>query len=300
MTEKAKRRLSNFNFMNDGAHIALVHKDQGGPANEVTTLIYKSVNDVTDVLLEKASKVQVTLEFEDFLMKFFHMYYEDAMVLAKVLGYAKEEEKTKDKDPYKDYIDEKVKNIKIMKSLHEAEDVAKAISSLSAGDFVEVLEAQGLLEKAILSIEKDANAGVLPEVLKSKEETTLQEEIQKAVAKAEEVLKAKIADQEVELQKARDEIAAYKKEKEEIVAKARKEKLTAVVSKDEVEDLYKSTKELSDEAFEVITKSLGNKQKAQDESDLFKEKGVGGEGKADDQSKLNRVAEIIKAKKKTK
>ncbi|MGY2200514.1 hypothetical protein [Pseudomonas gingeri] len=42
ITPKAKRRLTNITFEHEGAHIALVGKHQGGPANGVRTLITKS------------------------------------------------------------------------------------------------------------------------------------------------------------------------------------------------------------------------------------------------------------------
>lgn len=39
---RAKRRLTNITFEHEGAHVALVGKHQGGPANGVTTLIAKA------------------------------------------------------------------------------------------------------------------------------------------------------------------------------------------------------------------------------------------------------------------
>ena len=76
----AKRRLTDIKFEHAGAHVALVGTHQGGPANGVTTLVYKSLN-IPEELIEKAGQVVVTLEFEDFLRKFFGMYWEDAEVL---------------------------------------------------------------------------------------------------------------------------------------------------------------------------------------------------------------------------
>ena len=46
--QKAKRRLTDFNFEESGSHVALVHKEQGGPANLYTTLLTKSTSDITD------------------------------------------------------------------------------------------------------------------------------------------------------------------------------------------------------------------------------------------------------------
>lgn len=83
----AKRKLSNFNFEAEGAHIALVHKDQGGPANGVDyALITKATKDITVKDVEKASEVTVTLNIVDFLRKFFDLWYDDALVLAAVMS----------------------------------------------------------------------------------------------------------------------------------------------------------------------------------------------------------------------
>jgi hypothetical protein len=48
MTDKAKRKLFNFSFEHEGAHVALVGKAVGGPANGRTTILYKATNDITD------------------------------------------------------------------------------------------------------------------------------------------------------------------------------------------------------------------------------------------------------------
>lgn len=50
----AKRRLTDISFDHEGSHCALVSKLQGGPANEVTTLITKATNDISEDDFEKA------------------------------------------------------------------------------------------------------------------------------------------------------------------------------------------------------------------------------------------------------
>ena len=151
----AKRRLSGFDFSGDSAHVALVGPSVGGPANGIETLVFKSTKDITETHVSKAVKVQVEMDFEDFLVKFFSMYYDDAEVLAKVLGYADDETAdTPTLNSYQDYIDQRAAGIKIMKSLQDSEDALEALSLVTADDFVKVLEAQSLLEKAVLTIEK--------------------------------------------------------------------------------------------------------------------------------------------------
>lgn len=136
--------------------------------------------------------------------------------------------------------------------------------------------------------------------LKKSEVEILEQEIKKAVDAAEAILKSKIGELEVELTKALGEVEAFKAEKLEVVAKARKEKLEAVVSKEEAEGLFKATEALPDEAFEAVLKSLGGKAKDEKDSDLFKEKGVSGEGepKKQEDAGLALVGELIKKSKK--
>ena len=71
MTEKAKRRLKNFNFEATGSHVALCSKDNPG-ANKYTTICLKSTEGITDTqvaeqiaLIEKAkysSQVKAAIE----------------------------------------------------------------------------------------------------------------------------------------------------------------------------------------------------------------------------------------------
>jgi hypothetical protein len=128
----------------------------------------------------------------------------------------------------------------------------------------------------------------------------LEQEIKKAVDAAEAILKAQLVEKESALTKALADLEVFKAEKLEVVAKARKEKLEAVVSKEEAEGLFKATEALADEAFEAVLKSLGGKAKDEQNSDLFKEKGVSGEGepKKQEEAGLNLVGELINKSKK--
>lgn len=75
---KATRRLKNFDFSGDNAAVALVNEDQGGGANGYKTL------------LMKAKDVRVELSMEEFLRRFFDMWWDDAELLAGMLGYETE------------------------------------------------------------------------------------------------------------------------------------------------------------------------------------------------------------------
>ncbi len=57
-TRTAKRRLKDFDFSKDGAHLALVHKEQGGAANGYSTLIMKSSANFSKSLYKKFNKLE--------------------------------------------------------------------------------------------------------------------------------------------------------------------------------------------------------------------------------------------------
>lgn len=57
MTDKAKRRLKNMDFDWEGAHMALVGIENGGPANGVTTLITKSKDDLTENQMKSLTEI---------------------------------------------------------------------------------------------------------------------------------------------------------------------------------------------------------------------------------------------------
>lgn len=143
---KAKRKLSDFDFTGEGAHIALVSQEQGGPANERTTLVMKA-NKFTDEEIVKMQQIRVTMELPEFLQKFFHMYYEDSYILAKLLGYEQPEEQD-EVDSYEDYIERKLESFEVIKSLHEAEDITSVLSGLDADAYIGLLKDQEQLEKA--------------------------------------------------------------------------------------------------------------------------------------------------------
>ena len=318
MTEKAKRRLTDIKFDHEGGHVALVSKHQGGAASGYTTLIFKATNDVPNDIVEKATKVSVTMDFEDFLVKFFNMYYDDAEVLAKVLGFEKEEKEPSDAYDYqsahREYINERVAAISIMKSVYSKQDVKKALSGLSYKDSLAVLEAQELLEKAMSSVnsegdnvsvkkaEMDSPSKTHTEEIMEKEmiQKALHEElVTKAVAEAVEVVKAEMAAQAEILKAAQEELAVFKAKELEAIVKARKEALAGVLAEDAVEDMFKATEVLSQEAFETVVKSLAVKAAQLEESELFKETGVPGQSEQDP-VKMDGTAAILKAKYQTK
>lgn len=295
----AKRRLTDIKFEHQGAHVALVGKHQGGPANGITTLVYKALN-VSDELVEKATEVTVSLTFHEFLRKFFGMYWEDAEVLARALGY----EGAEDYDPdmsHKDYMDKKVQAISILKNVYKAQDIQKALTELSPEDTLAILQAQETLEKAMSSAMPEGDmkitSTISEDITLDKIEKSLHEElVSKAVKAAEDVLKAQLQEQNDVLKALQDEVSVFKAEKVELVDKSRKEALKAAGQADEeVEELFKAVGKLPEEAFALIVKQLSAKSALADQSDLFKETGVPGAGEQDP-AVQDGTAAILKAK----
>jgi hypothetical protein len=297
----AKRRLTDIKFEHEGAHVALVSKHQGGPANGVTTLITKATNNITQEQIEKATTVTVEMQFPEFLRKFFGLYWDDAEVLSSVMGYGRTEYPDTDE---KDWIDQKVESIKLMKSVYKAQDVEKALAALTPEQTLALMADQEMLEKAFKA---------LPEQTQIKhEEVTQMEQILKsahleALADAVAIEKAagltavaeiqKSLDAQVELLKAANaELEVFKAAAASAKVEARKAALTsAKVSADKVEAVLKSLSALDDEAFAATVETMKSLASAVDASEMMTETGVAGAG-AESQEEVDRTTAILKAR----
>lgn len=290
-----KRRLTDIKFEHEGAHVALVGKHQGGPANGITTLVTKATNQIDQTQIDKATQVTVTLSFEEFLRKFFNMYWDDAEVLARALGYATEV----DDEDYKSWIDDRVDQITIMKSVYKAQDVEQALSELTPDQMLSLLQSQETLEKAMSaalpvgkSITDLEETPMSESILKSAHE----ELVAKAVTAAVEPVQKALDEQSVVLKAAQAELEVFKAAAVEAVVKARTASLVeAGQTAESAEAIVKSLETLADEAFEVVLKGYQVQKAAEAANPLFKEQGVNGVGEPDP-VKVDKVAEILKAK----
>lgn len=168
-------------------------------------------------------------------------------------------------------------------------------------------DAEDKLEEGVYSLvtkalENQESVEHFTEVFKSLEERKkkLEKEIQKAVEEAQAVLKAQLVEKEEALQKALEKLSEVEKAQKEVVEKARKDKLEAVVGAEEAEELFKAIGELPEASFVAVVASLEKKAQVEKESDLFKEKGVSGEGDGvkQEEAGLALVGELIKKNKK--
>lgn len=296
----AKRRLTDISFEHEGAHVALVSKQQGGPANGVTTLITKATNTIEKDLIEKATTVTVEMQFPEFLRKFFGMYWDDAEVLSSVMGYGRTEYPDTTE---KDWIDQKVESISIMKSVYRAENLEKALAALTPEQTLAILKDQEMLEKALEQV---------PEQIKLKHEDTPLEQIlksahlealadavaiEKAASSAAVALIQKSLDAQVELLKAaQTELEVFKSAAAAAKVEARKAALTdAKVSADKVETVLKSLSALDDEAFTATVETMKALSSAVDASEMMQESGVAGSG-AESKEEVDRTTAILKAR----
>lgn len=319
---KAKRKLTDITFEHEGAHLALVHKAQGGAANGYKTLVMKSVDNRSPDFIEKASQVKVTLSLPDFLEKFFHVWGEDAELLATLFGYEPSEDESDEYstqsfwswyrekamehgavdswgDPItrptsqdrKDWIEDQLQGIEILKSATLAKGSADFINSLTEEQYLGLLKDQQFIEKSFtkLEVKKDLDGksggkptkGANPKQTKASKADTqenemTQETIEKAQYDAKEVeLQKALAD----IQKAKEEIELFKAKEKEAIEKAREaEVVAAVVDVDASAKLFKAVKDLDAEAFKDVVDVVKALTAKVDESEMFKEKGSPEEG----------------------
>lgn len=152
---KAKRKLSNITFESEGAHLALVSKEVGGPANgHDQALVLKATQNFSEEFIEKVQQVRVTMELPQFLQTFFNLYYDDAMVLAHLMGYEMPELEEGESYSYEEYIEDRVSSFELMKSLHESKNITSVISKMKEEEYLSVLKDQEFLEEVISKSQK--------------------------------------------------------------------------------------------------------------------------------------------------
>lgn len=302
----AKRRLTNINFEKEGAHIALVDV----AANGYETLVYKSAglpDGLTEEDILKASTVKVTMTIDEYLRKFFGIYWTDSILLAETLGFTVNEDDVGKWD--RDYIDSKLQNIEVYKSLFKATDVSKAFSELPVASKLSVLADQETFEAGILkSAEIKSKTNTTNGVDKQEENTLDTVEVQKQLEvirgelakdfdKQVEVIKAAAAEQTVKqediIKTLQTKVADFEQKEKETQVEVRKSALTeAGATPEQVEEMVTAgVVAATDEIFAVVVKALKAKQAENEQSEIFKEAGIEGQGEGN----VDLVAKSIQA-----
>lgn len=320
---KTKRKLSDIDFSGEGSHIALVSKEQGGPASGADYKLVLKANKFSEEFVEKMQQVRVTMELPDFLQKFFGMYYSDSKVLAAILGYIEpaQEDTT---SSYEDYIQSQLQAFEVLKSANEAESIATVLSELDETEYLAMLTDQELIEKAFASVEKAIESAPTAsaegtdtspacEVIKEEvsasvnkeelEKSKMEDEVKvETVEKAQfELVQKALEEQKVELQKALDIIAEFEAAKKEAINKAKTEQVKAIV-KDEskVEAIAKAALSLeSEDDFTAFLAAMQAMMATVETSEMFVEKGA---STREEEPKVQEsaVAKLLKAKQATK
>ena len=252
---KAKRKLTDITFEHEGAHLALVHKVQGGAASGYKTLVMKSVDNRSPEFIEKASQVKVTLSLPDFLEKFFHVWGEDAELLATLFGYEPSEDDSEEYstqsfwswyrekamehgavdswgDPItrptsqdrKEWVEDQLQGIEILKSATLSKGSADFINSLTEEQYLNLLKDQQFIEKSfkLQEVKKDLDGesgGKPTKGVNPKQTKASKADTQEKEMTQETIEKAQYDAKEVELQKALADIQKAKKEIELFKAK---------------------------------------------------------------------------------
>lgn len=303
---KVKRRLTDITFEHEEAHLALCSKSQGAANNWNKALIMKA-NNFSPEMIQKAQKIQVTMEIPEFLQKFFGLWYEDSQVLARLMGYEPEEQEDFD---YDDWIEERVSSFQIMKSLHEAKSLPDALSKLTEQDYLDILTDQLEIEKALKALDKeseDSKADTSTKVentkveasasrKKNKEKNMTQATPEMVEKSALTAIEKAMQETQVELQKALDQVKQYEAEKKQAIVKSKTDAVTAVV-KDEKQAAVIAKAALaleSEEDFTAFVEVVKALQAQVEASDAFKE--IGASGSAEEKKQESSLTQAIKAK----
>ena len=311
MTQKAKRKLSEISFDHEGAHLALCSKSQGAANNWNKALIMKGHN-FSPEFIQKMQQIQVTYELPDFLRKVMGMYYEDAELLARMMGYVEPEKEEEDYDDwYENYIEEKLQSFTIIKALHEAKNLPDALSKLTEQDYLDVLQDQAMVEKALkkeldketevskadTSAKNVENTKVEASASKKKKEKQMTQETEMVEKAALTAVEKAMQETQVELQKAKELVKQYEDEKKEAIVKSKTDAVKAVV-KDEKQAavVVKAALALEDQAdFDALVEVFKSMNDLLEKSGLFQEQGVSAEA-AEDKPGETKLMKALKAR----
>lgn len=257
-----KQKLSDISFEKEGSHVALVGQHQGGPANGVETLVFKTANtkNITDqdlVEVSKEANVSVTMTFTEFLVRWFDLWWDQADVLATLLGMEEDILNEPGMEDYKEMIQEKVDDIDLMKSAEKSMNdggLQDFINNLSDEQYASLRKAKRMFEQAVEkakpaspqteSSSGEAEDGEAEGASEGREKSSGEpkdDNSTKGNEMTEEELNAKIekarqegqAELQEELQKAKDELESLRKERED---RTRQEYQTLVKSFSFVEE----------------------------------------------------------------
>ena len=326
---KATRKINKFDFSDNNATVALVGGLVGGPANGINTLLTKSNRKVSEEFIEKASQVTVTMTINEYLEKFFRIYGVENEILACSLGFvtegmdkaaieAQEEQIDMQESPeypdwdtepgdkkYEEYVKSKVQSISVMKQLNEAESIEDVLAVLTEEQYLQLLQDQEVVEKALLAIEESNAVSAEGNPHNSREDNKIEGKTSvvkrkkttgelmpnEEQAKVVELQKA-FDEQKVALEKALESIAKYEKEQAEAKDKVKLEQLTKAADDESfAKVIFKACAKAEDADYAAVVKAVGDLvTKAKEiEKGLFVETGASGESTEVEEDALTKL-----------
>lgn len=309
--QKATRKLKGLDFSSPTSAVALVGPAVGGPANNIPILLAKSMN-YSPAVIKKMQQIQVTMELPAFLEKFFGLYGSDAEVLARLMGYVKPEDESEEEyeDWWENYIEEKLSAFTIIKSLHESDNLAEALSKLTEDQYLDVLNDQEYVEKAMKKLEdgsKESETNTSTTVEKQKVEVSASKKTKKGkdmtqetemVTKETFVAVEKAAQEtKVALEKALKQLADIEEAQKAAIVKSKTDALKAVV-KDEKQAavVLKAALALdAQEDFDALIEVFKAQNALIEKSAMFQEVGASGDA-TEDANKESTLVKAIKSK----
>lgn len=244
-----KKRITSFDFSGPEHHVSLVSKTlQGGPANNREVLLIKNTYNQIEDLQKQLKDVVVTLSFQEFLNKFFNMWYDDAALLAAMLGFDVEVD-----DWTEEYIEEKMPSFSILKAAKEAEDIESILKDTSLEEMLEIALVQEKFEKALLSSDAEDDEGEEEdEEINKSSDTSKDDEGNKNMSMTEE----QIAELEKKAAQA-DEMSERMAELEKSAARLEElEKAQVELKKAEFVELVKGWSFVEEDEQEALSKAL--------------------------------------------
>lgn len=291
---KATRKLKSFDFSTPDSAVALVGPSVGGAANGMTTVLFKSVGtNRSEDFIKKAQQIQVTMEIPEFLQKFFGMWYEEAEILASLMGYVEEESEDESEKTYDDYIQEKISSFKILKSVNDGANLAKTLMALTEEEHLVLLKDQEYLESIMK--QKENTEPVSGSV--NNKETTMSENVETVTKSQFETIQKALDDKEVALQKALADLEVLQVAQKEAVRKARFNQVVTALKDESIATVVFKAVGLveSDEDFAEVVKTLGDLQEKVEKSALFQEQGASGDVQ-EEPVQESAVAKLVKAR----
>lgn len=212
---KAKRRINKFNFQNDDAHVALVDS----AANGQEVLVMKSARASEEEIKKALDKdVTVKLTIMEFLTRYLGLWWDEAEIVAGMLGYTAEDIYTFEDSAvdFVQYVQDQMDSVEITKSKHH-EKLRGAIN-----DFVEKYISEESSSSVKEGDEEDNsqtedNEGATKPMSKAEDnsemETSVEPTEETNKSTEESVSKSTLRDYEERLQKQAEQLEALQKER---------------------------------------------------------------------------------------